>query len=582
MKKTILTFFMAMILTIPQAVMATNGDAAGDIYPTASTEESLDKLVLFHSVLGDVSREDITYGTIVSNGKAADIRDEDLREFLDRYWNFTYYERVISPRDESVGDEETYIKLWNTDRTKSYVIYEDSGVILGTFGEPVEFHGEIKKNYVWYLPAICNGRISLYSAFDTVKHTYFDKNYEGYFEAQREVTDADKPDKPTTDMLNVNGSSEWAKSEIKRAAAYNLLVYDLTDKYTNDITRKEFCNLAYKTIITSFNPTTDSRMGEWGVANSIIEERGLTDTYNAVNYTDYTDDKIKFLSSIGIINGMGDGTFAPDDNITREQAATILYRMTEFLDKIPEVQPGVAGYPSNYCYTDAESISDWARNAVMTMRKMGIMNGVSENEFSPQGKYTVEQAIATELRLYEYCNKDFFEYETDFGTIKSTCDYKKESRSNEFFNKTHIAIIDEKEYIFNTPSNKIFVNDGISYIKLSEFVDILNGECYMKEPSPNWINGITNEYEFNLEYDTTVSPELIEYNGEDLSLESIPDENNYIIDLQIDTIMINGASYHIMANYGIDEFKSSLIVVNNEIYIPVHNVTKLLRFDFLH
>ena len=56
MKKTILTFFMAMILTIPQAVMATNGDAAGDIYPTASTEESLDKLVLFHSVLGDGSR----------------------------------------------------------------------------------------------------------------------------------------------------------------------------------------------------------------------------------------------------------------------------------------------------------------------------------------------------------------------------------------------------------------------------------------------------------------------------------------------------------------------------------------------
>ena len=203
-------------------------------------------------------------------------------------------------------------------------------------------------------------------------------------------------------MLSMNGSSAWAKAEIEKAAAYNLLVYDLTGKYKNDITRKEFCYLAFKTIITEFDPTTDSRMGEWSVANRMLDERGLRDSFNKVNYTDYTDDKIKFLTSIGIINGMGDGTFAPDEHITREQAATILYRMAEFLDKIPAVQPGGAGYPSIYDYTDAESISDWARNAVMTMKKMGIMNGVIDYLFLPGRNYTVEQAIATMVRLYEY------------------------------------------------------------------------------------------------------------------------------------------------------------------------------------
>ena len=35
------------------------------------------------------------------------------------------------------------------------------------------------------------------------------------------------------------------------------------------------------------------------------------------------------------------------------------------------------------------------------MNAMGIMNGVSETEFSPKGNYTVEQAIATMVRLYE-------------------------------------------------------------------------------------------------------------------------------------------------------------------------------------
>ena len=400
MKKTILAFFATLIFMVPQTTMAT--DDVVDENVNVNAKEGLGYLIPFSAVLGDVSREDIAYGTIVSNGKAADIRDEDLQKFIDRYWSFFYYERVISPRDETVDAEKTYIKIWNTDRTKAYVIYDDSGVILGTFGEPVEFHGEIKKNYVWYLPAICNGRISLYSAFETVKHTYFDKNYEGYFEAQREITDADKPDKSTTDMLNVNGSSEWAKAEIKKAAAYNLLAYDLTDKYTNDITRKEFCYLAFKTIITEFDATTDSRMGERSVANRMLDEMGLRDKFNTVNYTDYTDDKIKFLSSIGIINGMGDGTFAPDEPITREQAVTILYRMAEFLDKIPAVQPGVAGYPSSYYYTDSKDISDWARNAVLTMKRMGIMNGTDSNEFLPKGNYTAEQAIATMVRLYEY------------------------------------------------------------------------------------------------------------------------------------------------------------------------------------
>ena len=37
------------------------------------------------------------------------------------------------------------------------------------------------------------------------------------------------------------------------------------------------------------------------------------------------------------------------------------------------------------------------------MNAMGIMNGVSKKEFAPKQTYTVEQAIATMLRLYE-CN----------------------------------------------------------------------------------------------------------------------------------------------------------------------------------
>ena len=52
-------------------------------------------------------------------------------------------------------------------------------------------------------------------------------------------------------------------------------------------------------------------------------------------------------------------------------------------------------------YADESAISDWAKSSVAAMKAMGIMQGVSPTEFEPQGEYTVEQAIATMVRLYE-------------------------------------------------------------------------------------------------------------------------------------------------------------------------------------
>lgn len=37
------------------------------------------------------------------------------------------------------------------------------------------------------------------------------------------------------------------------------------------------------------------------------------------------------MAAAGIVQGMDDGSFAPDKSITREEAAAILYRMAEFL-----------------------------------------------------------------------------------------------------------------------------------------------------------------------------------------------------------------------------------------------------------
>ena len=127
----------------------------------------------------------------------------------------------------------------------------------------------------------------------------------------------------------------------------------------------------------------------------MIDERGLRDIYESTTFTDDGYYEVQFLAAAGIVNGMGDGTFAPEENITREQAAAILYRMAEFLNK--DTTP----VSESIDYDDEYEISDWAKENVTMISQMGIMNGVGENKFEPDGTYTVEQAILTMSRLYK-------------------------------------------------------------------------------------------------------------------------------------------------------------------------------------
>lgn len=350
----------------------------------------------FHNVLGLNHIEEIESGVIVrADGKCADIETEDLKAWLNVYWDFAPFDRVISPYDPGVY-RESYIKLWTKNKTKSFIVYPNGGVIVGSYGTPCDSHGETKKNYIWYLPYIGNGRNALYTADTKLSRKYIIEQADEFIGKLRDVTPNDIEVIPENNLLITDSASDWSKPEIEKAAACNLLPYELTDKYKKNITRQQFCDLIYRLIATEFYPYSDSRMGEWSTIDNIIDERQLRQKLNSVSFTDCQDDRIKFLSGAGIILGMGDGTFAPDSSIKREQAATILSRTAEFLGNKKIIKPSYV-----ISYSDEEFISEWAKFAIWSMRAMNIMKGVSETEFDPQGSYTVEQAIATMIRLYE-------------------------------------------------------------------------------------------------------------------------------------------------------------------------------------
>ena len=103
--------------------------------------------------------------------------------------------------------------------------------------------------------------------------------------------------------------------------------------------------------------------------------------------------RVLWLAGLGVVTGVGEGRFNPDGTLTREQAATMLSRLAAAMGS-----PLTAQAPT---FADSAAISTWALDAVGQMQGSGIMGGVGDNAFDPQGSYSREQSMLTMLRLYE-------------------------------------------------------------------------------------------------------------------------------------------------------------------------------------
>ena len=113
---------------------------------------------------------------------------------------------------------------------------------------------------------------------------------------------------------------------------------------------------------TATNPFADVADGQW-YTNAVI-----------------------WAAENGIVKGVNTTTFAPNDQITREQIATILFRYA----KAEKVEGKLAGFP------DAGKVSDYAADAMAWAVEQGLINGISESD----GKtYLAPQETATRAQI---------------------------------------------------------------------------------------------------------------------------------------------------------------------------------------
>ena len=135
---------------------------------------------------------------------------------------------------------------------------------------------------------------------------------------------------------------------------------------------------------TTFSPDETMSRGMLATVLYNLEgcpEQEATGGFGDVSSDDWYADSIAWAVENGIADGYGDGQFGPNDNITREQLAVILWKYAG--------SPKASG--QDLAFTDADQASGYAQEALCWAVEKGILNGYN-GQLSPKETATRAQA----------------------------------------------------------------------------------------------------------------------------------------------------------------------------------------------
>lgn len=414
----------------------------------ADEEHTLSEYKTFSEVFSETINteiSDIKYGIICypSEGinRAAELESEDLTALMNAY-NSVSGMRILAPQS-MYFDALTYTpkaeypyfyigisaalptEHWTWHKTVkmsqlcfggSYngaTIYGGYGIAESSYG--AEYPNALPTNFVWYKPTgsatadVVKTANKIYNKYKTkakpfgdyesTKDDQYFSGYDGTFSTLFHL--------PV--CFTSDGCSEWAYKSLQRAAQMGVIPYDTSHNYTLPLTRREFCELTanmlnmvpYRNYNDIFkNPNSYTVLSEKAVELGVSAE---TVKYSDINIS---DDSIRLLSALGIVNGIDEDSFNPNGYITREQVCAILGRIFNVYPEFTEhySSPDIFGRRNEAStYSDDSDISAWARDYVYAMTKYGLMSGTGDNAFLPREYCTLEQAIIIILRTSDLC-----------------------------------------------------------------------------------------------------------------------------------------------------------------------------------
>lgn len=168
--------------------------------------------------------------------------------------------------------------------------------------------------------------------------------------------------------------SSWYYDYVEKAADMGLFSGDETGFFrpSRTITRAEFVQVLYNAVDPDYT-----------LAKSQFSDVAQNAWYAAA---------VNWAADSGVVSGKGDGRFAPDASITREEMCVMLNNYTtNVLQVVPEYD--------GHTFDDDRVISSWAKNGVYNAYAFGWVSGKGENSFDPQGNTLRSEAAVVYVKF---------------------------------------------------------------------------------------------------------------------------------------------------------------------------------------
>lgn len=201
-----------------------------------------------------------------------------------------------------------------------------------------------------------------------------DRNYTSMWFYSNPIFVEIPDNKPELSFNDVNG--HWASSAIEKTVNEGLFM---------------------GTSSTSFSPNMAmSRSMLVTVMHRLAgKPEGGSHAFKDVKADAYYNDAVAWASSKGIIKGVNSERFAPEQSISREQLAQIVYNYVKTTGKDVSINNSLADF------TDADKVSSWASNAMQWAVGSGLLSGKGNGKLDPSGTATRAEAATILQRFIE-------------------------------------------------------------------------------------------------------------------------------------------------------------------------------------
>ena len=305
------------------------------------------------------------------------------------------------------NDTDNEIKV--TVNGKEYLI--DSTGVEVSYTRPSSGGGGSVTTYAVTVEDTDNGTVtaSVKSASKGSTVTLTVKPDEGYQLDKLTVTDKDGKEISVTEKEDgkyaftmpaskVSVSAAFTKSEEKPEQIAGFTDVLTTDWFADAVQYAVDNGMMNGTSEMTFHPNGTTTRGMIVTILYRLEKEPAVD--NGAGFADvaadqYYADAVAWASANDIVTGYNEEKFGPDDSITREQFAAILYRYAQYKKIDVTATADLSGY------ADAAQISAYAETAMKWANGEGLITGVTDTMLKPAGNATRAQAATILMRFCE-------------------------------------------------------------------------------------------------------------------------------------------------------------------------------------